>query len=412
MRLSLAAKLSLAFGFVAVLASAAGLYLAVTLGTVQSSYTAVLQLSAANTDASDVQYNVQGQQSSARGSLLYKNSALAQNFTSYSKTADQRIDDMKSHLAGSTVVDETDRTKITELKSLNAKYADLSNSVFALAAAGKYEEATAKFKQEGPPIASRMDTLANELSDKVAKETLDRVAAIEKQVAATRTVGYAVVVLGLAAGIAIGLFLARSISRPVKQVADNARLLGNGDLTVPELQIKSQDEVGEMANAFNVMARNLRVLIQGVSANARSVADSSQQLSSAAEQAADAAQGAAQAVNEVAGGASEQSRFADDVRHTMDELQQTIQQVASGAGSSAGEVSRASGMLAQMVSALESMARNAAGVAEGTGEAAHSAKNGSEVVGPHARWHGADSAGRGGFLGQDQGAGTTLASDR
>ncbi len=380
MRLSLTSKLSMAFGFVALITSIAGIYLALTLGTLKQEYQEVLSLSKANSDASEILYGAQGQQNALRGMVLYKNPAMSEAYTSFATRTEEKIDELTQQLAESGLAGAGHDETLDELKRLNAQYAEVGRLITGLVNQGDYANATTSLQAKGVPIMDQVNLLSNKLKDVINKNTAEAVSAIEQQIMRTEWMAFGAVAVTMLLALTVGLLLARGLSRPVQQVARTARRLGEGDLTVEQLQVASRDEVGDMAAAVNQMVDSLRALLSGVNASANSVLASSRQLSAAAEQAAGAAQDAAQAVGQVAGGAGEQSRFADDVRQTMAELQQTIQQVAAGASTTAGEVSTASGMLGEMVSALETMAGDAANVAKGTDAAARTARSGSEVV--------------------------------
>ncbi|MFZ9388319.1 MAG: HAMP domain-containing sensor histidine kinase [Chitinophagaceae bacterium] len=60
-------------------------------------------------------------------------------------------------------------------------------------------------------------------------------------------------------GLLIGLWLSRSISHPVLALRKAAKRVGEGDLT-SEVKSKSRDEIGELAEAFNNMVRDIRSL--------------------------------------------------------------------------------------------------------------------------------------------------------
>jgi two-component system, NtrC family, sensor histidine kinase KinB len=66
-----------------------------------------------------------------------------------------------------------------------------------------------------------------------------------------------VLMAAVALTVAASLFLSRAILRPIQAVTDGARALARGELDqlVPAA---SRDELGELANAFNEMARTLR----------------------------------------------------------------------------------------------------------------------------------------------------------
>ena len=60
-------------------------------------------------------------------------------------------------------------------------------------------------------------------------------------------------------GLLVVALLARRISEPLQRVTESARLLATGDFTAAQrLEVRSQDEVGVLAQAFTKMAANLR----------------------------------------------------------------------------------------------------------------------------------------------------------
>jgi methyl-accepting chemotaxis protein len=92
------------------------------------------------------------------------------------------------------------------------------------------------------------------------------IAAEEDQVEAFEAVGRllnaTLVVIGVAvlAVILIALGIAASLSRPIIQVADVAHAVAGGNLEI-EARVKSGDEMGVLANAFNQMISRLREML-------------------------------------------------------------------------------------------------------------------------------------------------------
>lgn len=71
-----------------------------------------------------------------------------------------------------------------------------------------------------------------------------------------------VVAISLLIGSIIVFFIIRSITRPIIYLRDRAIQLGEGDLSV-QINVSSNNEIGELATAFQLMQRNLQnVLIQ------------------------------------------------------------------------------------------------------------------------------------------------------
>ena len=63
---------------------------------------------------------------------------------------------------------------------------------------------------------------------------------------------------GLAAGVValvLGLVLARQLTAPIRDLTDAAHQLADGEMT--QVQVRSDDEIGELGEAFNLMAQSL-----------------------------------------------------------------------------------------------------------------------------------------------------------
>ena len=90
-----------------------------------------------------------------------------------------------------------------------------------------------------------------------------------------RRSAYALLAVGTAliAGLAallLGYRLQRAISRPLIQVAESAKAVASGDLSI-RVDVDQDDEIGTLARAFNDMAEGLRSLIGEVEETTRSV---------------------------------------------------------------------------------------------------------------------------------------------
>jgi len=63
-------------------------------------------------------------------------------------------------------------------------------------------------------------------------------------------------VLAIVAAVAVGLYLLRSISRPVARLREGAQRIGGGDLSA-RVDLRGDDEIGALAGVFNTMAEDL-----------------------------------------------------------------------------------------------------------------------------------------------------------
>lgn len=63
--------------------------------------------------------------------------------------------------------------------------------------------------------------------------------------------------IALVGTVFLGIVLARTITNPVKEITQQATEMAEGDFD-RQVDVKSQDEIGQLANAFNHLARHLR----------------------------------------------------------------------------------------------------------------------------------------------------------
>jgi methyl-accepting chemotaxis protein len=225
------------------------------------------------------------------------------------------------------------------------------------------------------------------------------------------------IVVGISALVvaAVGFFFARQIATPVQVVADTAKELAgrvfpelarsaeavaDGDLTVKiafdtkKVAVKSKDEIGQMASAFNdmieqvdglgsslnTMVGGMSKLIREVRETADSVADASTELTGAAEQAGDATNGIASTSQQVAKGAQQQAVSVQSSNDLIGELATGLENINKGSIEQTESVKQAKTIVTQVADATQSVADNAAAGTEGAKAADEAAENGLKVV--------------------------------
>jgi PAS domain S-box-containing protein len=76
-----------------------------------------------------------------------------------------------------------------------------------------------------------------------------------------------------AAGVSAAWWLGRRLTRPLRELADNARLVATGDYS-RRLVVGSNDEVGDLATAFNSMLDSVREMKSRLEANLQQLSES------------------------------------------------------------------------------------------------------------------------------------------
>jgi two-component system, NtrC family, nitrogen regulation sensor histidine kinase NtrY len=79
---------------------------------------------------------------------------------------------------------------------------------------------------------------------------------LAKLVNTIQWIGIAAAAIGILFGIALSYWVSRRVTRPVKELVEGARTVTKGDWNA-HVKVSSKDEIGELADAFNAMTRQL-----------------------------------------------------------------------------------------------------------------------------------------------------------
>ena len=161
----------------------------------------------------------------------------------------------------------------------------------------------------------------------------------------------AITVIGLIVILLFCMRFAASISGPIVELEDHAKKLADGNLRMENIPVESNDEIGSLTNAFNVMSKNLQNLINKMASTSEQVAASSEELTASAHQSAETAVQVAETVGAVSGDIAQQLSDIDAAKSSIDVVANDIQAMAVKAKNVA-ETSEKTASAAQTGSAL------------------------------------------------------------
>lgn len=150
-------------------------------------------------------------------------------------------------------------------------------------------------------------------------------------------------------GSILALVISRGITREVRSLAEATGVISQGDLT-QDIKTSSEDEIGELAKAFNKMVYSLQELVKEVKATAEAVTKSAIALSSSAE----------------------------EMNASTGEIASTVEQIAKGAEQQANSVEQASRLMREMANSINEIASRARSAAEAASEAGYTAQTGGK----------------------------------
>ena len=131
-----------------------------------------------------------------------------------------------------------------------------------------------------------------------------------------------VFIISLAAASYLMMSVRKTITKPLKEVIGLAKSFGEGDLTTEDIEVRSKDEIGQLAKVFNESKHTFRNLISRIQGSSEQLSASSQELSASAEQ-------VSASVSEISNGSQLTSNNIDSIAVAMREQSDTISDVAN-----------------------------------------------------------------------------------
>ncbi len=231
-------------------------------------------------------------------------------------------------------VSERDRNMFAELKTAAAKYFSAHGDLETAIRQGDIAKMQSLIKNESRAALEQAGQDGLELrkeNDRVANLlTKQSEASYERAKLLSTTVG----ALTLLFVVIMAWLLIRQIRNPVMTLLEQTRQVAAGNLT-SQLDMKqfSHDELGKLAQGFNEMQSNLRMLVNEVSGSVVQLGAAAEEISAVAQQSANNMGAQQHELNQLA--------------TAMNEMQATVQEVARNTNDAASAATSASDTAAQ-----------------------------------------------------------------
>lgn len=286
--------------------------------------------------ANEIAYNSVGQSANIRGFLLTGDEKFVQDY--------KQLADLNSKMEQDLINiarDKRLKDMLTEIKEADDKYsAIIEQKVFPLKKAGKHDEAILVNQELALPVAQELTKKVNEYKKERTESAERALLEAAKKSDQSKMIVIITALISAIIGIGIGIFSARSIVKPVQSIVEIARSVADGNLQ-QNIEVKRQDEIGQLEQAFSDMTHDLRLMVQQIQDNAQQVAASSEELTASSEQSAQATNQIAASVSDVARGTDQQVHAINEASAVIEQMSAGIEQVAANANSVAGVADKA-----------------------------------------------------------------------
>ncbi|HHY74020.1 MAG TPA: methyl-accepting chemotaxis protein [Bacillus bacterium] len=138
--------------------------------------------------------------------------------------------------------------------------------------------------------------------------------------------------ISLAAALTLGAviiyFFANSFSKPIIELAQKSEQIAAGDLSLDVINVKNNDEIGDLATGFNHMIANLKEMIKNIDGASQHVASTSEELMASSEQTSKATEHITEAIQEIAVGSETSLKGTLSAVEVVTEISKGMEQIA------------------------------------------------------------------------------------
>ena len=260
-----------------------------------------------------------------------------------------------------------------------SEFKSIGDNIFRFSRQGAAIEIVEVYRRQGAEAGDRLVSILAELESEIEAHTDEVVGKSMATAASGRTAVITLLVALIVVGFGVGLFIAKNISDPVRELVRIVNRTASGDLT-EDIVAQSTDEIGHLTKAFGDMIKNLRAVIGEATASAETVAGTSEELAAAAEQSASAVHQISSTMGQMSAGVEEQTASINETAASIHQVNQAIAQVADGAETQVQSVHQASSVLDNMKKSMDEAIEVLQKVNEASKESAASAGRGGQSM--------------------------------
>ena len=145
------------------------------------------------------------------------------------------------------------------------------------------------------------------------------------------TMRYMSLLIGLIAviiGMVVAYYIAGYIAKPILKLRDSANVIASGDLT-ETVNIDNDDEIGELADAFNKMVDNIKKLVVNINDSALRTDKTGEELKETAAETSRSIDNAAASVEEFSASIEEVAASAEEFASSSTEINENVQGITA-----------------------------------------------------------------------------------
>ena len=278
-------------------------------------------------ETNQVIVNSEKEVATLRAYVITKDASYIETFTSLNTESDKAYDNLIN-----TSTSEEDKQLSTEIKTLHDAYCKIAtDTLIPEVQAGDDSKVLDIMKTQMTPAASALENKLEEYQTRRETQILGLLDAASESAALTESIIIFAVIGFAIAAIALSYLISKMIIKPIKAMQkDLLAAEANNDLTL-QIAVKSNDEVGAMAQALNSFMNKIRSSIRQVSESALQVDTSVTSVNDNIGRLNGYIEDISATTQELSAGMEETSASTEEVTATVEEINKAVQTVSEKA---------------------------------------------------------------------------------
>ncbi|RIJ66898.1 methyl-accepting chemotaxis protein [Rummeliibacillus sp. TYF005] len=287
-------------------------------------------------DVSEIKANLSSEGLYLRGFIIENSASNSQKLVGYQDKITKLIDQLQKSENSKTLKDYT-----KSMSATMASYNETVDKIIEYKNSGNDEDAILELNNAESAYQSLMINI--NAIEKFQQKELDAAKAdASHDVLVANVISFIISIFGMLTALLFIKRVKRIVVKPLLKVVESAKQIASGDLTHPDIHIKSKDELGTLATSFNEMKKNLQTIINRIGESSQQLSASIEELSASTEEISNAADEVSNSVELTSKGATDSAEIAQDAAKAMHETSAGVQLIAESSQSIFQEAKQAS----------------------------------------------------------------------
>lgn len=323
MKFPIRRKLVIAFSFVILLTVAVGLVGYFGVQKVNDNYIDLLQTDIENVNTLDNIIITQGNVSqSIQSYIILGDEKYLQNTETQQQEMTALLETLKENM-DTNMFDESLQQLV---ETNNLYYEDSKDLLTAIRA-----DDVARIQQIGQSLNDydlHISSVAAEMKEGLEEEVNRHIKEVNGTIRGVELTSLGILIVAFISSIAIGYMIYRGVAVPISTMTQSIQRLAQGDLTIEKMNVTSQDEIREIAEALNSMTETWNGVILRMNDTSTELAAQSEQLSASSEESLASSEMVAHAAEQNMENSEQQANYVAQSVQSLSEVTLGINQIS------------------------------------------------------------------------------------